>query len=193
MKDEDNLSNGMSNVVFKVFTQIFVSTFTILNVKVSPWEKILAQQTLLTGQKKFHRSLFLEGFYLCFFWIAIKYCQHILIKWFFWNLFQSQDKNWRRKKWMWLFQHQIWEQEILGEDFESCCFLYLSRLLYVFVKVFTSISHTRNFFSVVNTLEDPWHALKICLRVFVKVVAWICLSCYMYLSELFHLFVRVVT
>ena len=59
------------------FAQIFVSTFTILNVRVSPWEKILAQQTLSTGQTKFHRSLSLEGFYLCFFCIAIKYCQHI--------------------------------------------------------------------------------------------------------------------
>ena len=80
MKDEDNLSNGMSNVIFKVFAQIFVSTFTILNVRVSPWEKILAQQTLSTGQTKFHRSLSLEGFYLCFFCIAIKYCQHIFEK-----------------------------------------------------------------------------------------------------------------
>ena len=80
MKDEDNLSNGMSNVIFKVFAQIFVSTFTILNVRVSPCEKILAQQTLLTGQKKFHRSLFLEGVYLCFSCIAIKYCQHIFEK-----------------------------------------------------------------------------------------------------------------
>ena len=60
----------------KKFAQIFVSTFTILNVRVSPWEKILAQQTLSTGQTKFHRSLSLEGFYLCFFCIAIKYCQH---------------------------------------------------------------------------------------------------------------------
>ena len=64
----------------KKFAQIFVSTFTILNVRVSPWEKILAQQTLSTGQTKFHRSLSLEGFYLCFFCIAIKYCQHIFEK-----------------------------------------------------------------------------------------------------------------
>ena len=64
----------------KKFAQIFVSTFTILNVRVSPWEKILAQQTLSTGQTKFQGSLSLEGFYLCFFCIAIKYCQHIFEK-----------------------------------------------------------------------------------------------------------------
>ena len=101
---------------------------------------------------------------------------------------------------MWLIQHQIWEQEknrgiifsrvkTLKAPWHSleiwlpciCCFMYLSKLLHVFVKVFTSNSHTRNFFSLVNLLEFlgiPWKSASVYFSKMLHVfVTCICQSC----------------